>query len=58
MGGIISDCIFWVDSGMTLDQVRRKLDAEANKQHITWEQASEAYIKASDFYYKKITDRR
>lgn len=58
MGGIISDCIFWIESGMDLDQVRRRLDWQANKRNITWVQAFEAYAKARDFYYKKITDRR
>ena len=58
MGNIISDCFFWIESGMGLDQVRRRLDSQANKRNITWVQASEAYSKSSDFYYKKITDRR
>lgn len=58
MGDIISDCFFWIESGMDLDQVRRKLDLQANRRNITWVQASEAYTKAIDFYYKKITERR
>ena len=53
MGNIISDCFFWIESGMDLDQVRRKLNLQANKRNITWVQAAEAYTKASDFYYKK-----